>query len=672
MRGRRARGESATHGARRARTDTRPSAEPEETAREIGRGGMATPEMVLGALALERAESALAPRPIEHPRRGPARTRRIERAWKALRAAARKGPRAIVEWYDASTGTTRDAMRWVQAYDVIERAGEIDEDEELAAFERPMKRAVVGAEHAQKLGAHARAVLEWDPLGTRPIADETMREMTGGLLPLLRWGAIEERSKQGDGPVEEADWEEAGTRTGLAAWAAGEEPEQRKRAIEEAFLAGDGLAEIEGGRAAGRIRAMMREASATMRAQDADHAMLEGLAWLSAGIEDAARIARALDAVRRAGAHRWRTPEGMRDAGGILERGPAVEAAARCRDRLKAGRSKRRRSRIHARWAECATALGDEEAARRKWGRALTLDGGDASMWRRAAGTSAPPWRLAPEHRLGLSRDDRRLWGAWELAQPREAAARIAGVASAMSAPRRGGAGGAMKKLGQHLARETEQARAQGAWVEARVLWVAAWILQDDESAQWKEGMRIEHALLEDLDLESELAGEMAMHRLAEGRGIEPALEHLMAHDAREGEWWRCEALGARITAWAADDPRWEGMAEAERAQGPRAKLVIERGLRGPAHQREARKAGYARDAAWAARARGRCRQRYRGGEAERLWALLERIAKAEQGIERTHWVAYRKLLREMGDALATWARAHGGRLEGRAGTARR
>ena len=655
MRGRRARSENARHGARRATQRKGGTITTQEMQEAVKKGLLLMPQTMLAALALERAECALGKRLYEDRERGPARTARIEEAWQALERAAEQGAQAVAEWYNTSTGAASDAMAWMQGYDVIERVADDDEEvrEAVMAFGGSVKRAIVGPKDAEMIEAHARAVIEWDPLGTRPIADPVMSGTAGGLASIGRWDAIRERSEDEDSPAHKWDWEDASARTGLAAWAAAADPEQREIALYETFIAGDGLSEIEGEHAEKRIKAMMR-GSEEGDPELSDSAMIEGLMWLSAKIEDSAQIERGLDAVRWAGAHRWKTDAGARWAWEILDRAAAIEGAARCLDRLKTKRSKRHEAQTYARWAECATGLGAEGTARKKWGRALTLDGSDAAMWRAAAATSMPLWRLAIEHAAGPSRQDRKLWGAWALAQGKEAAARIAGIVAAASAPRGGGdrtrRRTQTKRLRERLARETKKARARGERVEPRVLWAAAHILQDDASTFWQEGLQIERALLEQPEMEDDLAAEVAMFRLVEGRGIEPALEHLMAYDTHD-DGGRCAALGLRISEWTVDDPCWENMARVEEAQGQH--MVMERGVRGPAHQRKARKASYVRDAEWTAQARERCRRRYGESVDERLWGLLEQIAKAELRIVPTHWTTYQNLLWEMGNVLA-------------------
>ena len=651
--------EKRAHGNRRPaqRTNRERSPSAHDQADAIFSGKLLIPAMMVSALAMERGEATLHDLEYEHPRRAPARARRINRTWQALCTAADAGPGTVSAWFaeEAGAQANSDAMAWLNGWDVIERSRDGMSAEEI------FKTVATGhatlplrAEQAIEITSLIRTLNRWDPLGITRLGSAQTPIDIHQATPLVRWIAIDRRREDTAGDVDEDDWDTASLRTALIAWGMAQSKTDRQSAALHAARSASAIADMNGDWARERLAIALTSHRDVDEAQTEDWMIATGLQLMIERCGNDTELARALRAVSMAGMRSWRTRDGRTRAAEIIGNARAIEAAARCADRLKGQIDPPVQRAIYTRWAQCAWALDDEDSCRQLARKAIAIDPQHPDAWQIAIRTTAKPWVHDHPRTVLPNPDDRRLWQAWHEAAPDNPgtmiAATIAQLTKSASGSRSAGAR-RRSKTRSRLAKQTVDARHDGADVEPRLLWCASQLLQENESREWNQGITIEHALLDDETLDDMLLIDIAALRLAEGRGIEPALEHLMARDREEGMHWRiatlAEDVGGRAKIIEASEERF--------ATKP---TVIERGLRGPVHLRAQRKARYEEDAERCTTSRARAKTSEGDTHEQNLWTLLEQIALAERRIHETTVPQYRALLEGLEQALATWSQS--------------
>ena len=108
--------ETPKHGERHPAQGRRPlpRTNVEDTTRSGIPSEMMTPATMVIAIAIERLERKLREPEMEHPKRGPARDRRIEKAWDGLLTASQGSPGSLTTWFSDIAGASGKRRRHVR------------------------------------------------------------------------------------------------------------------------------------------------------------------------------------------------------------------------------------------------------------------------------------------------------------------------------------------------------------------------------------------------------------------------------------------------------------------------------------------------------------------------------------------------------------------------------
>ena len=466
----------------------------------------------------------------------------------------------------------------------------------------------------------------------------------------MRWESIEQFRKNRETDIDDEEWETAALRSALIVWGGEATETKRNVAARHAATNAEAIEFIGVDWAFERLGTALRTYTDREEPDTEDWMVAIGLGLMATQIGNDTEIGRALQAVNLATARTWHTPEGQSCVLEILENTHAINAAARCTDKIKNEKDPNKRAALYKRWAQCAWEIKDENSCESLARKAISINPQDREAWHTAIRTTAKPWGREAFDNTTIGKDERKLWRAWEIAMPNDPEARIVGTMAQIIAPRSGSKSAMARRRDKTraiLAKDTAKARKEKTDIEPRILWLASTLLQDDESRQWTEGIAIEQMLLCNEGVEDALLLDIAELRLAEGRGIEPALEHMMDRETEKDGRWRTSALAENIAQRAEDLKENESMFP----EG----TVIERGLRGPPHQRAVRKQWYERDAQWCAKIRTRCQAKYTKTSNQEVWTLLERISLAERRVHMTTPSEYRRMVTKLSQKIDDW-----------------